>query len=157
MADPMIASLVREVLAEELARLRAERGGGAKPKAGVREEPVRIANDDDLKAFVRRLLMLVDDGESRRAIEQNRLIFRLQGGLAASGASQTNAASATAPTARQSPNAAMEVVENGFFSERQADRLPQGTRKLRIGKTVRMTPLALDRLRQRGISIERMK
>ena len=141
----MIASLVREVLAEELARLRAERGG--QPRPNVREETVRIGNDDELRAFVGRVLKLADDRETRRAIEQNRLVFRLQG-----------AAAGPSVSSRAAPTAAghTEVIERGFFSERQADQLPKDTKKVCIGKAVRLTPLARDRLRQRGISIERM-
>ena len=65
--DPMVAELIREVLAEELARLRT----------GVREERVRIASDGDLAAFAGRILAIADDRKERAAFEKGDLVFRL--------------------------------------------------------------------------------
>ena len=72
-ADPAVAALIREVLAEELARLRAD----------VREERVRIADDTDLAAFARRVLAVADDRGAREALESGRLVFRLDAGAGA--------------------------------------------------------------------------
>ena len=112
--DPAVAELIREVLAEELARLRAE----------VREERVRIADDADLAAFARRVLAVVP-------------------------------ASPPPTTTGHRAAGGVEVIERGLLSERQVDRLPRGTARVRLGPGVRLTPLARDRLRRRGISIER--
>ena len=60
--DPAVAALIREVLAEELARLRA----------GVREERVRIGDDADLAAFARQVLAIADDRAAREALENGR-------------------------------------------------------------------------------------
>ena len=154
MPDPMIASLVREVLAEELSRLRAERGGAAASKSTAREESVRITNDAELQAFVARLISRADDGSFRQAVQQGRILFRLEG---AAGPASSGASAASQVSGMGSPQGHTEVVERGFFSERQADGLPKNTKRLQIGKAVRMTPLARDRLRQRGITIERME
>ena len=175
--DPAVAELVREVLAEELARLRA----------GVREERVRIADDADLAAFARQVLAMADDRAAREALESGRLVFRLDGGAGApgtiggagvAGGAGGNAGSggvgggrgrgvreATVGTAgAASPPPAMptraaaghtEVIERGLFSERHAERLSRDTVRVRLGREVRMTPLARDRLRRRGIAIER--
>ena len=145
MADPAIAALIREVLAEELARMAREKApaGVARP---VREEHVNIATDADLQAFARKVLKHAGDPKSRDDIEHGRLVFRL-----ASGAN-------TAPrTAEPSSHGSETTIETGIISERQVDRLPKDTKKLRIMKRVRLTPLARDRLRHRGISIERME
>jgi hypothetical protein len=40
-------------------------------------------------------------------------------------------------------------------SERQIESLAPGTTFLMVGKSVRLTPLALDRLRMLGISLKR--
>ena len=162
--DPAVAALVREVLAEELARLRA----------GVREERVRIAGDADLAAFARRVLALADDRGTRDAFEGGRLVFRLDGGAGGGGSpargvgspdaargrlrdGREDAARAGASLSRGSaisPAAHTEVVERGLLSERHVDRLPRETTRVRVGPRVRVTPLGRDRLRRRGIAIE---
>ena len=210
-ADPMIAELIREVLAEELARLR---GGvpsiGRAREAGVHEERVRIAGDADLAAFARRVLAMAGDREARDAFEKGRLVFRLEAGAGTAGVGVAGGAGTTGsigraesigamggagraggsteatggggragrsgsarggggdagdraagvdPPASATPSRAgaghTEVVERGLLSERHAERLPRGTVRVRLGRNVRMTPLARDRLRRRGIAIER--
>ena len=47
------------------------------------------------------------------------------------------------------------TVATGFFSERQVDKLPKGTARVVLGKAVKLTPLARDRLSHRRIKIER--
>ena len=167
-ADPMVAELIREVLAEELARLRV----------GTREERVRIAGDADLAAFAKRMLAVADDREAREAFEKGKFVFRLDGGAGAvgtiggagddagsggagggrgRGVREAAAGAASPPPVAPSRPAAghTEVIERGFFSERHAERLPRETARVRLGREVRMTPLARDRLRRRGIAIER--
>ena len=171
-ADPAVAELIREVLAEELARLRS----------GVREERVRVASDADLAAFVKRVLALAGDREAREAFENEKLVFRLDSagtagsaarpGTAADGVRSEGAGKSRArggggvasgagfpssPAASGSSQAAghTEVIERGLLSERQVDRLPRETTRVRLGRNVTMTPLARDRLRRRGIAVER--
>ena len=154
--DPAVAQIIREVLAEELARLRA----------GEREERVRIADDADLAAFARRVLAVADDRAAREAFENGRLVFRLDAGAGAAaggGIGRGRSGRYLAVTAASPPSTAsgdhadggVEVIERGLLSERQVDRLPRGTARVRLGRDVRLTPLARDRLRRRGISIER--
>ena len=165
--DPAIAELIREVLAEELARLRP----------GVCEERVRVANDADLAAFARRVLAMADDPAAREAFETGAFAFRLDGarGIAGGdtgrggpagadggsvrggGASADLAAPSSGGVAARNAATEPEVIEGGLMSERHVDRLPPGTARLRIGRRVRMTPLARDRLRRRGIAIERIE
>jgi hypothetical protein len=111
----------------------------------VREERVSIASDADLAAFVARLLELTRDGQARREIEDQRHVFR----LAAAPVPGERAASPARPVV----NAAR--IDKGMVSERQIDALPPGTSQLVIGKSVRLTPLARDRARARGINLER--
>lgn len=133
--DRDIRGLIRQVLAEELAKLRPA------TNAPPREESVRIADDRDLDRFVRRILTLGGDAGTRRAIEEGRLVFRLS--------------DSAAPARSNSRPAASQRIDKGFVSERQIDALPDGTKVLQVGKAVRFTPLGRDRLRQRGIVIER--
>ena len=146
MTDPAIAALIREVLAEELARIAREKAPAGHAAPAVREEHVAIAKDGDLQKFARQVLAYAADPKARADIEQGRLVFR----LAERGASTITAAEPASP-------GGIATIETGILSERRVDRLPKDTRKLQVGKRVRMTPLARDRLRQRGISIERME
>lgn len=150
-ADPSISALIREVLAEELSRLKP----GAVPAKEVfsrsaREETVSIASDADLQAFVKRLLDMSDNGSKKQDIRQGRLVFRLAG----SGVSD-RASAPVAQNAETTSTASVVTIDQGFFSERQVDQLPNGTTRVKIGKRVTMTPLARDRLRQRDIKLER--
>jgi len=144
-----LRTLIRDVLAEELRRVRDERAGGpAVPRPKVREETVAIASNADLAAFVHRLLDITKDGSARAEIEQGRWVFRL--GHSSSGGDIRRARpSAAAPVARNTQ------FDKGLISEREIDALPEGTGAIRITRQVRLTPLARDRLRQRGIAIER--
>jgi len=143
MIDDNVRKLIREVLAEELRRVKTD----AKAAPGGHEETVSLTSDADLSAFVAKLMKLAGDAKARRDIEQGRLVFRL--------ASKDEPA-LTPTTAPASTGAGDTVrMERGMVSERQVDALPGGTRLLQAGKDVKFTPLARDRLRQRGIKIER--
>jgi hypothetical protein len=143
---------VRDVLAEEIGNLRragqirAEQGV---PQRQIREEAVSIRSDADLRAFVARLLEILKDGRSREEIEQGRWVFRL--GTAPAGASEQRGM----PTSPAAPASSTARIETGVVSERHIESLTAGTTSLIVGKSVRLTPLALDRLRTLGISLKR--
>jgi hypothetical protein len=142
--------LIRDVLAEELRRVRAERADRTSaPRPAVREEMVAIASDSDLAAFVTRLMAVTRDGSARAEIEQGRWVFRL--GKPRTGERQGPVPSAAAPVARSAR------FDKGLVSEREVDALPEGTGAIKVAPGVRLTPLARDRARQRGIAIERVK
>jgi hypothetical protein len=143
MTSDTVRTIIREVLAEELQRFRSGRDTGG-PKTDVREERVSIASDADLAVFVARLLELTKDAQARRDIEEKRHVFRL-----APGATAERASSPAASVARSAR------IESGMVSERQIDALPPGTTQVVIGRSVRLTPLARDRARARGIILER--
>lgn len=137
MTSETVRAIIREVLAEELQRFKA--------RPEVREERVAIASDADLADFVGRLLELTRDGAARRDIEEKRHVFRL-----APGPLQGERRASPAMPAAQPRR-----IEAGMVSERQIDALPPGTTQLLIGASVRLTPLARDRARARGITLER--
>lgn len=147
-----IRLLVREVLAEELGRLKRETGaqGRTTPSQAVREEVVSIRSSAELMQFVRRLLEVTKDGRARQEIETGRWVFRLAGGGSGTGTVSTSAPHAPAAGADSI------TIEQGLISERQIDALPKDTRRLALGNRARLTPLARDRVRQRGIEIERI-
>ena len=133
MTSETVRAIIREVLAEELRRF--------KPQAQTRVEHVAISSDADLAAFVARLLEHSKDEQARRDIEEKRHVFRLASG---------GSAAVPAP-----PAAERARIEAGMVSERQIDALPAGTTGLILGKSARLTPLARDRARARGIALER--
>lgn len=150
-----IRQLIREVLAEELKGMGADRHGAnadTSPRPQVREERVAMHSDADLRRFALRMMELAADGRAVQEIKAGRWIFRLDGGGAASGGGAAmdpasgHAVGTTAP----------EVLEfdRGLVTERQIAGLSQGAR-LRIGKRVRLTPLARDEARRKGIHLER--
>lgn len=146
-----LRQLIREVLADELGQLRRESGAFAQtaPKPQIREETVEIRSSADLMAFTQRLLEIAKDGRARREIESGRWIFRLAGGSA-------DAMRQTAYPGTHSASAGDAVrFDHGLVSERQVDAIPADTERLVLGKRVRLTPLARDRIRQRAIRIER--
>ena len=140
MATPEeIRLIIREVLTEELANLK---------RPTVNEERVVIASDGDLTRFVARLLDLAADAGLRREIAEGRYVFRLGNGGAAS-APARHSLTPAAPPSRP------VRFDSGLVTERQIERLAEGTRQISVAKAVRFTPLARDRLRSRGIVIER--
>jgi hypothetical protein len=74
---------------------------------------------------------------------------------ATSSASPRDPRRVSAPHRRQGPSFNAARIDKGMVSERQIDALPPGTSQLVIGKSVRLTPLARDRARARGIILER--
>ena len=150
----MIREMVRDALAEEIATCA---GWGisvpsrACPRRKVREETVSIRSDADLRAFVARLFGILKDGRSREEIEQGRWVFRL--GAAPAGTKVSSAACRYLPRRRASSAARIETGVVVGAPDREVSRpVPP---RLIVGKSVRLTPLALDRLRTLGISLKR--
>jgi hypothetical protein len=126
-----LRALVRDVIREALAETRRTGAPAA--------EPVRIASDADLDAFVRRIAGLLREPETAARIEAGAIRFTLAAGPAA-------AAPAT-PAA---------TAQSGLVNERAIDQLAEGT-TLRLDRGAVVTPLARDRARQRRIRIERAR
>ena len=144
MTDPALAQTIREVLAEELGKLRAARAGRGAGADGPEIEWVALRDDAALGDFVRRVLAMAADPAARAALESGRRVFRLKPGPGSD-----------APAAAAAGAAPETCIAQGVLSERMVDRLPAGTTRLAVGKAVRVTPLAKDRLRHRGITLER--
>ena len=130
---------IRELLAEELAKLR----GGQGEAAGVRVEPVSLRDDRELGAFVAHLGRLYADRATRADIEAGRHVFRLS--------------AAASPVVADAPRAGggSVTLERKLVGEREVNALADGTRRVVVTRQTRFTPLAKDALRRRGISIER--
>ena len=142
MTDPTLSALIREVLSEELAKLKP-----AATKSDIRKEVVSITSDAELNAFARRVIKTMADPVAKQEFEAGRLEFILS-------SDELNATTNSQPVSHGSTE---HRIDKGFLSERQIDTLSESIKRLLIGKAVRITPLARDRARQRGIVIERME
>lgn len=138
-----IRSLIREVLAEELKTLRVTGKQASAPAPQNRVETISIGNDSDLNAFVKKILDLVNDDKTCADIKAGRIRFQLAGRQSTS--DQQNVATAASVT-----------FEKGLISEKKIADLPEGS-TIRATKAVCFTPLALDEIRRKRISVERMK
>jgi len=139
-----LRTLIRDILSEELDRLRPE----VALRSGITEEVVRIQSSADLNAFAARVLEIGQDGRKRADILAGRHVFHL---------GQNNSAQLTAhqPLAPVSAPPAQARFDSGMVCERDIASLPDNTRVLRVANCVRLTPLARDELRRKGIKVER--
>ena len=139
-----LRALIRDVIATEIAAVKRDHAPGAPAPA---EHRVRIAGDADLAAFAKQVLSLAGDPATRSAIANGSYRFKLEG--ASTGAP---ASAATTPAAGSSAR-----IEKGVVTEGALLKLPKGTKRLLVGASVSVTPLARDKASSLGITIERMK
>lgn len=141
-----LRALIRDVIATEIAAVKREHAPGTPaPAQSQAEHRVRIAGDADLAAFAKQVLSLANDPATRSAIVNGSYRFKLEG--ASAGATTT-----TAPAAGASAR-----IEKGVVTETVLLKLPKGTKRLQVGASVSVTPLARDKASSLGITIERMK
>lgn len=100
-----------------------------------RTETVQLTNDRDLDSFVRKLLRLFESPKTRADLKAGRLSFRLAG--------------STRPTG----GGASRRIESGAVTERQIADMAGGT--LVLGRKAVLTPLAREKARTLGITIEK--
>jgi hypothetical protein len=139
-----LRALIRDVIATEIAAVKRE---PAPAQAGPAEHRVRVASDADLVAFAKQVLNLANDPASRSAIANGSYRFKLE--------SASTGVSASAPTTPAAGSAAR--IEKGVVTETALLKLPKGTKRLQVGASVSVTPLARDKASSLGITIERMK
>ena len=134
----LLRSMVREVLREVLPRSGDGESGPAGP--GVRR--VRVRDDRDLEALVGQVLDLAEDPDRLADLRAGRLRFALE---------RSEPIHVTDPA----PQTAPLDVERGAVTERLVHRAAREQRALRIGPRAVVTPLARDRARALGVTIER--
>lgn len=155
-----LRAIIRELLAEELAALRAEALGR------LAVEQVAVGTEAELTKFA---LMV-----ARRAREESGFLAALEagsvrfvpaavpvGGLPSpvsaarplGAATRTDADPSITLVAPAPP--AVPELHKGLITERDIAAIEHGEKRLRITKNARMTPLAVDEARRRGIRIER--
>lgn len=101
----------------------------------TRTDTVRIATDQDLDAFVRQLLRLYENPKTRDDLRAGRLSFRL------------------ARNGRGTP--ATRRIDTGAVTERHVAEMAESGGVLVLGRKAVMTPLAREKARALGITIEK--
>ncbi|MHB1930943.1 MAG: hypothetical protein ACYDEN_00200 [Acidimicrobiales bacterium] len=136
----MVRDVLREVLADARPPVPATGPAAHRPAAdgAFAAEPVRLATDADLDAFVRRLLHLFDNPKAREELRSGRLRFRLAGPGAASVGAQ--------PVHR---------VPKGAVTEAVVRRAASDGARLVLGPDAVLTPLGRDRARADGVAVEK--
>lgn len=100
-----------------------------------RSETVQLTTDKDLDNFVRKLLRLFESPKTRADLKAGRLTFRLGG------------------SSRVSGRGAVHRIEAGAVTERHIADMAGGT--LVLGRKAVLTPLAREKARTLGITIEK--
>lgn len=101
----------------------------------TRTDTVRIATDQDLDSFVRQLLRLFENPKTRDDLRSGRWTFRLAGN-----------GSATTATRR---------IDRGAVTERHIAEIASSGGVLVLGSKAVLTPLAREKARAMGITIEK--
>jgi hypothetical protein len=138
-----LRALVREVIRDVL------------PHGLAVTETVNLSTDDDLAAFVKRLLDL-DPGQ-REELRSGRKRFRLASPQALSvpaGAGQVGAGQSNGAE-RAGPSAPVRRIERGAVTEAVIAAAARAGERLVLGRGAVLTPLARDRARASGVQIEK--
>ena len=130
---------IRAILREEIAALRSE----ALPSAPEIER-ARITSSAELNRFARDLLRRAAEPEFAARVTRGELIFELSLEPAPPGVAVVTG-----------PSAQAERLDKTLITERDIANLGGAQRSLRIGRNSRLTPLARDEARRRGIRIHR--
>ncbi|MCF3594625.1 hypothetical protein LZG00_11510 [Rhodobacteraceae bacterium LMO-12] len=138
---------IRAILREEIAAL----GLGA---SGPRREAVAIRDSADLTRFAREIAERASDPSFAAALARGEVVFDLTGGSAANPVT-TSPAAVPRATTTQAPQLQCVLSEKSLITERDVAALPTGQTSIRLCAKARLTPLAGDELRRRGIKVER--
>ncbi len=156
-----LRQLIRELLQEQLQALGQHKNvltlpatdntsTAAPPHKAAKVEFVSVGNDQDLAEFVAYVLKLNADPVTHQALHSGQIIFRI-----APASNNPIPADNHSVPAKADKTEAVARYEHGLLTERECDSFDQRITSLQIGKSVRITPLAADNLRRRGVSIHR--
>lgn len=143
-----LRALIRDLLSEEIAALRAEILGGAQV------ERVSVGNEAELTAFALNIARRAQEPGFTAALEAGRIRYAPAQAAAAPFPAPAPRPSAPVALVAAAPPSVPEL-RKGLITERDIAAVPEGEPRLRITKTARLTPLAGDEARRRGIRIER--
>ncbi len=138
---------IRSILREEIAALRSETPHARAP------ERVQMNCNGDLDRFARDLVTrAANDPQFAAAVTSGAQRFELSGIIPAP-ANTYAPRIVTSPPSPARSNAA--ELSKKLVTERDIEALERGAKVLRVPKHCRLTPLANDEARRRGIRIER--
>jgi len=135
-----LRALVREVIRDVL------------PNGLPVTETVNLSTDEDLAAFVKRLLDL--DPDQREELRSGRKRFRLPEISSATSASSV-AAGAVNGAERAGESTPARRIERGAVTEAVISQAARAGQRLVLGRGAVLTPLARDRARASGVQIEK--
>lgn len=146
-SDPdALRALIREIISDVLP--------GGLPGSPLAAETVNLSTDEDLAAFVKRLLELGPD--EREEVRSGRKRFRLAAPPGPRGqAARPGEASRPGEAGRAREAAAVRRIERGAVTERVVNAAAQAGERLVLGCGAVLTPLARDRARASGVPIEK--
>jgi len=134
-----LRALVREIIRDIL------------PNGTPVTETVNLSTDEDLAAFVARLIDL--DPDQREQVRSGRKRFRL---AAPRPAPQAPAQAATQVATQAAPGASpVRRIERGAVTEAVVNQAARAGERLVLGRAAVLTPLARDRARASGVRIEK--
>ena len=133
---------IRNLLREELSLMKDE----FKLRQTAVEQVV-IRSNDDLMAFVHNILGRAADASFVRQIKDRTLRFELSKQLSMGTDSFTD---------RNLDNKKYVSIDKILITERDIGKLDSAEKAINISKSSRLTPLARDEIRRRGIKIERI-
>ena len=133
---------IRNLLREELSLMKDEF-----KLSQTAVEQVVIRSNDDLMAFVHNILGRAADANFVRQIKDRTLRFELSKQLSMGTDSFTD---------RNLDNKKYVSIDKILITERDIGKLDRAEKAINIWKSSRLTPLARDEIRRRGIKIERI-
>ena len=137
-----IRKIIRELLLEEIASINKE--SVSLDQKTTREVIVSIRTDEDLMKFVKKILNIVRETDGFSNIENGDIIFHLE---VPSSANLNSRSCTSHPTSNK--------IEDGLITEYDIAKLDGNITVLQVLKNAKLTPLAKDELRKKGIKMER--
>ncbi len=137
-----IRKIIRELLVEEIASINKE--SVSLDQKTTREIIVSIRTDEDLMNFVKKILNIVKETDGFSNIENGDIIFHLD---VPSSANLNSRSCTSHPTSNK--------IEDVLITEYNIAKLDENITVLQVLKNAKLTPLAKDELRKKGIKMER--
>ncbi len=136
-----LRALVREVIRDVL------------PNGLPNAETVNLSTDEDLAAFVKRLLDL--DTDEREELRSGRKRFRLAAAQVPTAPIAPIPAGPVHGTERAGESSPVRRIERGAVTEAMINQAARAGERLLLGRGAVLTPLARDRARASGVPIEK--
>lgn len=137
-----IRKIIRELLLEEIASINKE--SVSLDQKTTSEVIVSIRTDEDLMKFVKKILNIVKETDGISNIENGDIIFHLD---VPSSANLNSRSCTSHPTSNK--------IEDGLITEYDIAKLDENITVFQVLKNAKLTPLAKDELRKKGIKMER--